>query len=394
VVERVVSVPVFAPNGEWQSEPGYFGASRTFYVPVKGYHSLPLPEHPSAEEVNRAVSLLSHDLLGDFPFTGDAERAHALSAIVTPFVRSMIDGPTPLHLIEKSTPGTGASLLGEAVVYVSMGRPAAMMTEGRDEDEWRKRITAKLATGAAVILIDNVRRPLESAALASALTADVFEDRRLGHTQVLRLPVRCVWLATGNNPVVSEEITRRIVRIRLDAGVERPWLRTGFRHSDLKAWVREQHSELVWAVGVLVRAWLAAGRPESGMHLGMFEQWAHVVGGILSVAGVPGFLGNLEEFNPEADAQGSALRALVHSGGSTYQDREVTTSLIWHVIQSSELPIDLGSGNERSQTSRLGRLLVEMRERVIGNYRVIRGNPLQGRQRWRLAATAKPETES
>ena len=60
------------------------------------------------------------------------------------------------------------------------------MTEGRDEEEWRKRIMAKLVSDNTVILIDNVRRRLESSALSAALTAfPVFEDRRLGKTETV-----------------------------------------------------------------------------------------------------------------------------------------------------------------------------------------------------------------
>ena len=53
-----------------------------------------------------------------------------------------------------------------------------------------------------------------------------------------RLPIRCVWIATGNNPEFSNEMARRLVRIRLDANVERPWQRVGLppsRSDDLGA---------------------------------------------------------------------------------------------------------------------------------------------------------------
>ena len=33
-----------------------------------------------------------------------------------------------------------------------------------------------------------------------AITAPMWEDRVLGLTQMVRVPVRCVWVATGNNP--------------------------------------------------------------------------------------------------------------------------------------------------------------------------------------------------
>src|SRR5215470_13321176 len=119
----------------------------------------------------------------------------------------------------------------------AIGRNLDKMTEGRDEDEWRKRITAKIATGPSVILIDNLRRRLDSAAVSAAITATTWEDRRLGHTEMISFPVTCAWVATGNNPSVSSEIARRTVRIRLDAKVDRPWRRSReYRHPELLDW--------------------------------------------------------------------------------------------------------------------------------------------------------------
>jgi hypothetical protein len=53
------------------------------------------------------------------------------------FLRAMNDGPTPLHMIEKPTPGTGATLLVDAVATIQTGSGAAVTTEGRDDEEWR-----------------------------------------------------------------------------------------------------------------------------------------------------------------------------------------------------------------------------------------------------------------
>jgi hypothetical protein len=150
----------------------------------------------------------------------------------------MVDGPTPLHLIEKPTPGTGATLMVDAIATIHTGCGASVMTEGRDDEEWRKRITAKLRQVPSLVLIDNLRAELDSAALAAALTAPFWEDRILGASEMARLPIRCAWVATGNNPTSSHEIARRLVRIRLDARTDQPWRRGGFRHPDLMVWVR------------------------------------------------------------------------------------------------------------------------------------------------------------
>ena len=93
-----------------------------------------------------ALNLITFELLGDFPFVGNAEEAHASALTLQPFVRELIQGPTPLYLLEKPTAGTGASLLVSATTMIATGRHPTMLTEGKDEDEWRKRITATLGT--------------------------------------------------------------------------------------------------------------------------------------------------------------------------------------------------------------------------------------------------------
>jgi len=274
VLGRIVEAPVFAPDGTLQTARGYHPGSQTYYAPGPTLVIAPVPERPSEADLARARQLVCEDLLGDFPFVGEAERAHAVGLLLLPFVRELIDGPTPLHLIEKPTPGTGATLLADALTFPAMGRRIATLTEGRDEDEWRKRLTSKLLGGPSVVLLDNLRRRLESAALSAAITAPAWEDRLLGHTEMVRVPVRCAWIATGNNPALSAEIARRTIRVRLDAKVDRPWLRKTFRHPDLRGWGAKHRGELVWAALTLAQAWLAAGRPEGHKVLGMFENWS------------------------------------------------------------------------------------------------------------------------
>ena len=205
----------------------------------------PIPARPTPADVAAARALICDELLGDFPFVSPAERAHAVALLLLGFLRGMVDGPTPLHLIEKPTPGTGATLMVDAIATILTGAGASVMTEGRDDDEWRKRVTAKLRQVPTILLIDNLRLKLDSSAVAAALTAPFWEDRILGQSEMARLPIRCLWIATGNNPEFSNEMARRLVRIRLDANVERPWQRSGFRHPDLMTWVRANRARLV-----------------------------------------------------------------------------------------------------------------------------------------------------
>ena len=176
------------------------------------------------------------------------------------------------------------------------------MAAPKDEAEWRRTLLAALRGGPAVIFIDNVRDTLESATLALAITADFLQDRVIRSSEVICAPVCCLWLATANNPVLSDEMARRVVRSRLDAGTSKPELRTGFRHPKLRLWVKEERPWLVWSVVTIVKAWIAQGRPRAQIVFGGFEDWAEVIGGILEVAGFPGFLENTAEVRNAASS--------------------------------------------------------------------------------------------
>lgn len=364
ILYGVVTAPVFGADGVLRTAAGYHPGACLVYRPPLGFTLPAVPARPSEAQREHARGMILDELLGDFPFVGEAERAHAVALLLLQFIRPMIDGPTPLHLIEKPSPGTGATLMIDAIATVASGASSTVMTEAGSEDEWRKRITATLRDNAAVVLIDNLRRRLDSSALAAAITAPVWSDRILGVSDNAHLPVRCAWVATGNNPSVSNELARRIVRIRLDARQDRPWQRQGFRHPNLLAFARARRAELVWSVLVLVQDWVAAGRPpaEHPTTLGMFESWAETIAGILEHAGIPGFLGNLDEFYDTADAEAAAWRAFIAAWWHMHLDSAVGVAELYQLTTQLDT-IDLGDGSERGQKTRLGRQLAGLRDR-------------------------------
>jgi putative DNA primase/helicase len=141
VLARIVHAPVFGPAGRLCLTGGYHHEARIYVALAPGLTIARVPEAPDAEMVQIAVTVL-RELLADFPFVSEAERANALALLLTPFVRDLVDGPVPLAIIEKPTPGTGATLLADIAMLPATGRHLAAMTVGRDVDEWRKRLTA------------------------------------------------------------------------------------------------------------------------------------------------------------------------------------------------------------------------------------------------------------
>ncbi|KUF08930.1 DUF7146 domain-containing protein [Pseudoponticoccus marisrubri] len=391
VLTGIVNTPVFGRNGTLLTTPGYHPDARLLYVPAPGFAVPDIPARPTSAEIAAARTLICEDLLGDFPFTGDAERSHVVALLLLGFLRGMIDGPTPLHLIEKPAPGTGATLMVDAITGILTGAGASVMTEGRDDEEWRKRVTAKLRQIPAIVLIDNLRATLDSSALAAALTAPFWEDRILGHSEMARLPIRCLWIATGNNPEFSNEMARRLVRIRLDPHTDRPWQRSDFRHPDLMSWVRANRARLVAACLTLCQAWIAAGRPRGGRSIGSFENWAHVLGGVLEVAGIPGFLGNLEEMMESSDSEGAAWNAFIGAWWDRFGTAEVTAAEVYDIALFCDPPPPMSGANEQARKTSFGMSIGRMRDRVfrLGDLRVrlVKAGTYRRATKWQLKVT-------
>ena len=318
----MTETPVLAPDGTIQSLAGYSPVTKLYHRPAVEVDRM--PDHPNEVEVKAARKLLE-EVVCDFPFVDQSDRAHALAMMLTPFVRSVITGNTPIYLINKPTSGTGATLLGEIATLIKTGRALSATNAPRDEDEWRKTILAKLLTLPEFFFVDNVT-VLRSEALATVMTADEYEARLLGSSEMAKVPVKCTWIMTGNNPELSADFPRRVVHIRQDANLERPDEDRKFTHADLKGWVLSERGRLIAAILTLCRAWVVAGRPKPTGTMASFESWAEVIGGILQFAGIAGFLETPDERRHDA------------GDGEQERAREFVTAWLYYLIEEHTTP--------------------------------------------------------
>lgn len=377
----VRAAPVFGPDGKLAMAAGYDDSSEMFvWAPDL---LLPfVPEFPTRHDVARARQLLEVELLGDFPFDDESGMAHSIAAILHPFVRPMIAGPTPIHLIDKPTAGTGGTLLADVIASIALGRSPDILTAGKLEDEWRFRLVALLCTGPPIVLLDNINKMLDSATIAGMVTApDTYMDRRVKTSEIVTFPIRCLWLLTGNNVQLSHEMARRCILIRLDSNLENPETRTGFRHRNLMAWVGEHRAELVWAALVLVQAWIAAGRPAGSQSKASFGPWAETIGGVLEVAGIPGFLANTAQVGEHADPEADAWRLFVDDWWERFETRPVRSADLLP-IADKHLNIAYEPGQARS--TGWGMLLSSKRGAVISGKKIVSAGVKQRAAQWRL----------
>ena len=133
----------------------------------------------------------------------------------------------------------------------------------------------------------------------------------------------------------------------------------------------------MWAVFVLVRAWVSAGRPTfTSVKLGGFSQWVNVVGGILQTAKVGGFLSNLETLYDAADEEGLQWEAfLIALQECFHQDWFTTVKISDGLLDKPSLvealPDELGSpfrydgGIDHHFKQKLG---IELKKRINTRY--------------------------
>lgn len=329
VLDAVVEAPTLRADGTVLAKPGYDAASRLYLVPSPGMEDIDIPDQPCRDHLDVALDVI-RDAIGEFPFVDDASYANAVGAMMTSVCRHIINGPVPLALFDATTQGTGKTLLAEVINLILTGRPAELMSAPSEPEEWRKQLTSVLIELPSLVIIDNVAGVIDWDLLAKVLTGEAHKDRILGKSQTIAVPIRCSWIATGNNMRLGGDMARRCYWVRMDAGCPDPFRRTGFKHERLKEYVLERRRELLVALLTLARAWYAAGQPRaSAPPVGSFEHWTEVVAGILEYAGVTGFLTNSEMLFEQSDTERSDWETFLEALEDVFTGAAFTIAELW-----------------------------------------------------------------
>ena len=362
---QVVSIPIVTSQGRLITEPGYDAESGIYYAAEPGC----LPQINSAatkEDALEALKWINDEILVDFPFADDASKAAAISVAILPFVRHLINGQTPLYLLEKPTAGTGATTLGLALCYPFTGKEIPVTTWTSHEDERRKQITAHLASGGGPIFYDNMSGYINSDVLASALTIKNWSDRILATSKQVEFPINSIWLATGNNPEFHAQILRRIASIRLVTLLEDPSQRSGWRHADLLDWVSKNRKEFVEKILTIVMAWLNLGMPLfQGKPLASYVSWSSVMGGILEFLEVPGFLANVDMKKAAMDNETQVIREFIEGWWEDCEGSPKAPTDILVDFSAMEVAGCWDAPTRQGQVTKVGRWMAHLKDRVF-----------------------------
>jgi putative DNA primase/helicase len=304
----VVTAPTLRDDWSILSEPGFDQDSGIYFDPGGVVWPIIKPTPTRAEALTALGSLSS--LLADFPFVGPADRAGALAMILTALVRPSL--PTaPLFGVSAPVPGSGKSKLVDIAAILATGRNAAVMSAPREEAELQKAVGAALMAGDGFLNLDNVEHSLRSELLCQVLTQELVKLRVLGQSLNLDLPTNVTFAATGNGLRFAGDLTRRVVLISLDPGMERPEERI-FKQDAIEV-ARQGRVQFVTAGLTILRAFIAAKAQAIRPALGSFEVWSNLVRSALMWLDEADPLSNshsVRDNDPERERTLGILRAL------------------------------------------------------------------------------------
>ena len=183
-------------------------------------------------------------------------------------------------------------------------------------------------------------------------------------------------MATGNNVKTSLEIARRMLKIEMDAKMSRPWTRNQdeFKHENLTLWIKNNREKLINKCLTIIQGWIAEGMPKCDRTIGKYESWSKVIGGILEYTEIEGFLEDLDKMYEEIDKETEMWKKFLEIWWDKKGNKDLKTAKIWRIANNHDLLLPvLGDGSDRSQTIKLGKELTKMEGRIIGDYKITKG---------------------
>ncbi len=269
VLKGLTRQPYFREqDGKLVTEPGYDPVSGLFSAYDSGAFAMPAPTEADAR---RALAKLQ-ELVGEYRFAEEADRSAAICAMLTGSVRASL--PTaPAFNITASTPGSGKSYLASTITpFAGPGVPLKV-SYPTTADEASKAMLSTFLGGPAAVVFDDMQGPWKPfGAMNRALTSDTMTDRVLGASRTITVSTRSLILGTGNNVGPVQDMTRRVVTIRLHHKTATPALETYVGKP--AETVARNRAEYVVAALTIIAAYRAAGSPKTDVpNIASYSEW-------------------------------------------------------------------------------------------------------------------------
>jgi hypothetical protein len=263
--------PYMRSSGHIVSTAGYDTDSAMFGVFDARQFSI--PDSPGKEDAAAALGRLS-DLLNEFSFAAECDKAAALAMLLTAAIRPSLPH-APMFHVRAPVQASGKSFLCKLATALATPAPPSPVSFPDSEEECGKLLLALLLKSPAVIEFDDLNTDLlPFDKLKTAITEESIGGRILCASKDATVSTRTLFLSSGNNVGPIKDMCRRVLTINIDPLCATPAERR-FKRPNLLREVRANRGRHVSDVLTIVKAWALAGRPESDISpIASFSDWS------------------------------------------------------------------------------------------------------------------------
>lgn len=348
----------------------------------------PLIEKPTIGDASDALALII-ELLSEFSFADEVDKAAAVSAILTATIRPSLN-LAPMYHVRAPQISSGKSFLCQIIGAFASARRGAPTSFPHDDEECRKLLLSELLRSPAVIEFDNLTSDLMAHnSLCTALTSEFLTERILGVSKSATVSTRTLFLSSGNNVSPVKDMMRRCITINLDPACESPTTRI-YKKPNILTNLISEREKYVSASLTIVQAWLQSQRPKTDCKaLSSFSEWSDLCRQPLLWLGLPDPATSLFQAmvdDPERDTLGKVL----HAWHNIFQS---TPKMIRDVIRDVELhdndelrEIFYDIASERHEINRriLGHWIKRNSNRIVNGFRFIPAGGSRSAAAWRV----------
>lgn len=234
-----------------------------------------IPDNPTRDDALKAYGNLEY-VIQHYKFSNPESKTAAIAGMLTGTIIDVLP-VSPAFAIDSPIKGSGKSKLGKTICYFADidTIPSSM----GNEDESEKILASLLRQGKNSIFFDNVIRTITGGELLNILlTEGKVSIRIFGLTEVFTINKPPIIVFTGCNPDFSGDITRRILKIRIDPKCSNPEEKRFPFSPD--TYTKQNIKHLITSALTILRAYHVAGCPDQNINeYGSFEDWSKIVRG-------------------------------------------------------------------------------------------------------------------
>lgn len=373
-------------DGELVVKPGYDNASGKYGV----FDPADFPGIDATPEAAREALKLLENLVAEFKFVSEIDRAAALAAMITAVVRPSLMHAPAFH-VRAPASGSSKTYLCELIGAFAGPGVNRKVSYPASAEEATKVILSLLLSNPAVIEFDDMSSDwIPHGVINRMLTADFITERLLGVSKTATVGTRTLVLGSGNNVGPLRDLLRQVLTISIDPRCQTPST-LSYCGSPVDR-VRAARGKYVAAVLTIVQAWRAAGTPRAKVHniVTYGGQWSDFCRHPLIWLGLPDPAGGLLEqvrHDPDLDALNGLMtewRAVFGLAPTTVRKAVYATICKNPNLLDAMREFSVEERGEINRT-KLGWILRRNADRVVNGWKFQRCEA-DGRAAWRAVA--------